>query len=276
MSAAGFYKRRRGILEHLEAGRISLLDLAVHDLICLRANAVVGNGSFYPPGVWMGSAAAIHALCPKQISNRSIRRSLDHLEKLGWIKRWKTGGRHGNYPILIARFSVHDVSGNEYSVNAEKTTDWKAPVLASVRDASMVGKIADHLPPPNKEIRSKKKTSSESSPSNPILTKFNEFWKIYPNKVAKKTTFKVFKKINPSDALLKQILAALERQAASEKWQRDGGKYIPNPPTWLNGNRWEDEVETVRQKSNTGEEVNARLAMTEEGKKVYQKYGITV
>ena len=26
----GFYKRRRGILEHLEAGIISLLDLAVH------------------------------------------------------------------------------------------------------------------------------------------------------------------------------------------------------------------------------------------------------
>ena len=50
MSAAGFYKRRRGILEHLEAGRISLLDLAVHDLICLRANAVVGNGSFFSAG----------------------------------------------------------------------------------------------------------------------------------------------------------------------------------------------------------------------------------
>ena len=157
MSAAGFYKRRRGILEHLEAGRISLLDLAVHDLICLKANAVVGNGSLYPPGVWMGSAAAIHALCPKQISNRSIRRSLDHLEKLGWIKRWKTVGRHGNYPILIARFSVHSVSGNEYLVSTEKTTDWKAPVLVRVHELSGDGRVADHLPPPNKEVRSKKK-----------------------------------------------------------------------------------------------------------------------
>ena len=38
----GFYKRRRGILEHLEAGRLSLLDLGIHDFLCLRANQIVG------------------------------------------------------------------------------------------------------------------------------------------------------------------------------------------------------------------------------------------
>ena len=73
---------------------------------------------------------------------------------------------------------------------------------------------------------------------------FDEFWKLYPKKVAKKAAFNAFKKINPRDALLKQILAALERQAASEKWQRDRGKFIPDPPTWLNGERWEDELVT--------------------------------
>ena len=73
---------------------------------------------------------------------------------------------------------------------------------------------------------------------------FDEFWKLYPKQVAKKAAFKVFKKINPSDVLLKKILAALKRQAASEKWQRDGGKYIPHPPTWLNDERWEDELDT--------------------------------
>ena len=70
MSArGGYYKRRRGILEHLEAGHVSLIDLAVHDLICLKANAIVGNGSLYPPGVWMGSAAVVMAIVYAVISH---------------------------------------------------------------------------------------------------------------------------------------------------------------------------------------------------------------
>ena len=38
------------------------------------------------------------------------------------------------------------------------------------------------------------------------------------------------------------VLAALERQKCSDRWQRDGGQYIPDPTTWLNGRRWEDEL----------------------------------
>ena len=39
----------------------------------------------------------------------------------------------------------------------------------------------------------------------------------------------------------------LRRQKDSVQWQRDGGKYIPHPSTWLNQRRWEDETETVQQ-----------------------------
>ena len=95
-------------------------------------------------------------------------------------------------------------------------------------------KATVNSPTPNKK--------KEESLKN--ISSFDEFWKLYPNKVAKKAAFKVFEKINPSDALLKQILAALERNIASEKWQRDGGEFIPNPTTWLYGERWEDELVT--------------------------------
>lgn len=37
-------------------------------------------------------------------------------------------------------------------------------------------------------------------------------------------------------------MAALAEQKASEEWQREGGKFIPYPATWLRGGRWEDEV----------------------------------
>ena len=149
----GFYKRRRGILEHLEAGRLSLLDLGIHDFICLKANSIVGNGSIFPPGVWHGSAAAILANCPcGNISERMIQRSLQHLEKIRFLKRWRVPGKHGNYPILISRFSVRTQAGKEYIVNTSATTDWRQPELEAVSDGVGEG-VGDVTP--NKEVRSK-------------------------------------------------------------------------------------------------------------------------
>lgn len=163
MSYSGWYKRRRGVLEHLEAGHISLLDLAVHDLICLRANSVVGNGSALPAGVWFGSSKAIHALCPRNISERAIRRSLEHLGKIGWIKRWLDQGKHGNYPILIARFSVRDLSGKEYMVSAEQTVDWREPKLVVSGDCHELG----HELTSNKEIRTSSSPSASEGKKSP-------------------------------------------------------------------------------------------------------------
>lgn len=73
-------------------------------------------------------------------------------------------------------------------------------------------------------------------------SRFSEFWSIYPKKVAKTAAEKAFIKINPSDILLKTILQALDCQQQSEQWQKDGGKFVPHPASWLNQQRWEDEV----------------------------------
>lgn len=149
----GFYKRRRGVLEHLESGKISLLDLAVHDYLSLKANLVVGSQCGLPPGVCITSAAAIHVTCPKQISERAVQRSLEHLEEIGWIKRWNVRGKRGNYPTLVCRSSVHDLSGTEYRVNGEATTDWKNPVLVRVGELSSVCPEADAKLSGDREVR---------------------------------------------------------------------------------------------------------------------------
>ena len=39
---------------------------------------------------------------------------------------------------------------------------------------------------------------------------------------------------------LPDILADIDRKAASDSWQKDGGQFIPNPATYLNQRRWED------------------------------------
>lgn len=125
---SGWYPRRRGILEHLDTGSISLLDLAVHDFLCLTAD--------YRTGVAWSSSEKIHALCPAEINSRAIRRSLAKMERLGWLKRFCVRGRRGNYAVVIARYFVRDASGNWMSVNVERTTDWRDVQFDPVHEPS--------------------------------------------------------------------------------------------------------------------------------------------
>jgi phage repressor protein C with HTH and peptisase S24 domain len=66
------------------------------------------------------------------------------------------------------------------------------------------------------------------------------FWAAYPRKVGKVAALKAWDraKNRPSTA---DILAAIEAQKSSEQWMKDGGQYIPNPATWLNQGRWDDQ-----------------------------------
>jgi hypothetical protein len=49
-------------------------------------------------------------------------------------------------------------------------------------------------------------------------------------------------KVKPSADLLQRMLEAIKEQKASDQWKRDNGQYIPNPATWLNQGRWDDET----------------------------------
>ena len=69
---------------------------------------------------------------------------------------------------------------------------------------------------------------------------FNTFWNEYPKKVAKATAYKAWAKVDPK--LYETIMTALAIQKASEDWTKENGKFIPHPTTWLNQQRWEDEL----------------------------------
>lgn len=79
--------------------------------------------------------------------------------------------------------------------------------------------------------------------------RFVKFWQAYPKKVGKDAALRAWKKIREPTATLGRILAALEWQVKSEAWTKDSGQYIPNPATYLNQGRWQDEPTITR--SNT-------------------------
>ena len=67
---------------------------------------------------------------------------------------------------------------------------------------------------------------------------FNSFWEAYPKKVGKADAQKAWQKIK--GVSLDEILKAIEQQKQSRQWQDK--QYIPNPSTWLNQQRWMDEL----------------------------------
>jgi len=71
---------------------------------------------------------------------------------------------------------------------------------------------------------------------------FDIFWQAYPRKIGKKPALKIWNKLNPSEELVRTILKAIEAQKETKNWKKDNGQFIPHPSTWLNNNRWEDEI----------------------------------
>jgi hypothetical protein len=91
----------------------------------------------------------------------------------------------------------------------------------------------------------KEGNEGKEGPDAGVTHGFDLFWKAYPNKKAKREAEKAWKKLAPDAALLASILAAIEVGKSTPTWQKDAGQYIPLPPTWINGRRWEDEVTSV-------------------------------
>ena len=78
------------------------------------------------------------------------------------------------------------------------------------------------------------------------------FWNTYPRKVGKQECLKIWlnskkKKERPS---INNIVKTLKIQKASEDWIKENGKYIPNPATWLNQGRWDDELREIQPEHN--------------------------
>lgn len=78
---------------------------------------------------------------------------------------------------------------------------------------------------------------SEASPDG-----FDEFWAAYPRRVAKTQARAAWKK---NKCVLAEVLPSLEQQ---KKLWKDT-QFIPHPTTWINQRRWEDEVESPKQRS---------------------------
>lgn len=128
-------------------------------------------------------------------------------------------------------FAAYEQKSKTNSDNARKR--WER--VAHQNDAKECETMRTHEEEKEEEKEYIKKINKKECERN-----FEKFWEAYPRKVGKQNAYKAFLKLKVDSETLEKILFAINQQKSSEQWQDE--RYIPHPSTWLNGERWNDEL----------------------------------
>jgi hypothetical protein len=77
---------------------------------------------------------------------------------------------------------------------------------------------------------------------NGYSEKFLTFWAAYPKKHGKAPAWKKWKR-EGLDSIFDEIMVSLGAHKASAGWVKNNGQFIPQGSTWVNQERWEDEIQ---------------------------------
>ena len=153
-------------------------------------------------------------------------------------KKRREAGLKGGRPQKAKETEEKQTKAKKANVFFEKQTKAKKPDTETDTETdtdtdNIINNIIPHNPP-----KGETRTSLQER-------RFADFWQEYPKKVGKKAALTAWKRLKLTDELFEKIMQTVEASKNSEQWIRDGGRYIPNPATWINQGRWDDEVPTA-------------------------------
>lgn len=210
-------------------------------LLKLYLLSLKDNGRLVFRGVIPYSPEMIASVTRHQVG--TVRQALELFKQMELIEVMDTGAIYmldiQNY---IGQSSTEAERKKQYR---QRIADEKTLVLP------LSDKCPDKSPPENRdkriEIRDKENIppispqGNDGEKSSLLKRRFADFWSAYPKKVGKGAAEKAWSKIKPDKPTFDAIMQAVEAQKHSDQWHRNNGQYIPNPTTWLNQRRWEDE-----------------------------------
>lgn len=98
-SDQGYVQKRRGVVDHLQQGRMTLLEYGAFDFVVLSADKATG--------VWLGNAQTLSLSCGAgDVSVRQARTLLESLERKRYIRRFSVLGSRSVYPIAVHQYKV--------------------------------------------------------------------------------------------------------------------------------------------------------------------------
>ena len=114
-----------------------------------------------------------------------------------------------------------------------------------------------HTPDSLEKRRDREEKNTVDKKASTHAINFNKFWSLYPKKTGKQKCLSLWTKKKPP---IEIVLKAVAWQQRSEQWKKG---FIPNPSTWLNEGRWEDEPLEA-----TGEPKNIYSIKVDSGEKI--------
>lgn len=161
-----------------------------------------------------------------------VRKCLENLQEAGYLLREQSHDSGGKF------------AGNTYVLQEESPT--VVPICHNGKSRQRCLPLMVDLTQQSKDLNKEKTDKAPIPPAgvDEQSEMFERFWKAYPRHDAKAPARKAWMRLKPDIQLCRTMAAALEQQKQSEGWQRDNGRYIPMPATWINQRRWEDEVPT--------------------------------
>ena len=166
-----------------------------------------------------------------RVSNKDIEAGICGLADIGCVSLYNVDGR----PYLcLPGWDEHQRVRQK--VSKYPSPEDADPVCQSAASGGKLPQSAARIQNPNPESRIQN-PNPESIHARDREKEFNLFWAEYPRKEGKKKARDAYDKV---DAPLDGLLEALNQHKRSAQWTKDGGQFIPNPATWLNGKRWED------------------------------------
>lgn len=104
----------------------------------------------------------------------------------------------------------------------------------------------------NKSInKSTNNISDKSDKESDLETRFNNIWKIYPNKKGKPKALLAYKRAVKSGTTDEEIKTGLENYLAEIRVKNTQQNYIKHGSTWFNGKGWEDDYDLIPIKNQT-------------------------
>jgi hypothetical protein len=177
------------------------------------------NGNFYADPVMVNNLVFTRL----GHSIKTISTALDELVDKGLIVRYQINGEsYLNYPDFL-----------EKQLNVRPLREG-VPDIPELTQESLQNNSG--VTPTQIEVKGKKKVIVNEG--------FEEFWKAYPRKVNKREATERWNRAKLPE--MSFIINAIEIQKQTDQWKKDNGKFIPHPTTWINQERWNDEVEVKK------------------------------
>ena len=186
-------------------------------------------------------------LIAAKVTPEKLTFDLDHDARI--IAR-NTGSSTEKVQQMMTRFvDLKLFENNEGTITclkiAKRADDYTAKLLKTqVTDLKLLSSDVGESPIKSDKNEKRLPKRKENKLNKNIQEQFDSLWEAYPKKSNKKPAFKSFTKINPDDDLFKKIMDGLNRAKKSDQWKKDNGQFIPMASTWLNNERWEDEIDS--------------------------------